>query len=167
MSDPVLVVADTTPLNYLVLIGQEHVLGALFDKVLIPEGVLEELKHPKAPEAVLVWIQTLPTWLEVARVRELDHAIQLGRGVSLECLSPALSSTRTSSTSKRSPSNLPEGITTTRPGGMSVCPLPPSTLNLKSQIKDVLSYFFEVFPESSLYWSQNKVNRKDVAVASS
>ena len=76
------------PLNYLILIGQEHVLGALFDKVLIPEGVLEELKHPKAPEAVLVWIQTLPAWLKVARVRELDHTIQLGRGAREECLSP-------------------------------------------------------------------------------
>jgi predicted nucleic acid-binding protein len=89
MSDPVLVVADTTPLNYLILIGQEHVLGALFDKVLIPEGVLEELKHPKAPEAVLVWIQTFPTWLEVTRVRELDHTIQLGKG-EVEAISLAL-----------------------------------------------------------------------------
>lgn len=51
-----MVVADTTPLNYLILIGQEHVLGALFDKVLIPEGFLKELKNPKAPEAVLLWI---------------------------------------------------------------------------------------------------------------
>ncbi len=51
-----MVVADTTPLNYLILIGQEHVLGALFDKVLIPEGFLKELKNPKAPEAELLWI---------------------------------------------------------------------------------------------------------------
>ena len=89
MSDPVLVVADTTPLNYLILIGQAHILGTLFDKVLIPEGVLEELKHPKAPEAVTIWLQALPAWLEVARVRALDHTIQLGKG-EVEAISLAL-----------------------------------------------------------------------------
>jgi hypothetical protein len=31
------VVADTTPLNYLILIGQAHVLGSLFRRVLVPE----------------------------------------------------------------------------------------------------------------------------------
>ncbi len=51
MSNPVLVVADTTPLNYLILIGQAHVLGALFCNVVVPEGVLAELKHPR----VLLW----------------------------------------------------------------------------------------------------------------
>jgi predicted nucleic acid-binding protein len=37
-----LVVADTTPLNYLTIIGQVHILGALFGKVLIPWGVLAD-----------------------------------------------------------------------------------------------------------------------------
>ena len=46
MTGSALVVADTTPLNYLTIIGQVHVLGALFGKVLVPEGVLAELKHP-------------------------------------------------------------------------------------------------------------------------
>jgi predicted nucleic acid-binding protein len=52
MSDPVLVVADTTPLNYLVLIGQEHVLGALFDKVLIPEGMGHECLSPEVLSSI-------------------------------------------------------------------------------------------------------------------
>ena len=33
MSRSFLVVADTTPLNYLILIGQAHVLGSVFRRV--------------------------------------------------------------------------------------------------------------------------------------
>jgi predicted nucleic acid-binding protein len=33
-----LVVADTAPLNYLVLIGQVELLSALFEKVFVPES---------------------------------------------------------------------------------------------------------------------------------
>lgn len=66
-----LVVADTTPLNDLTLIGQVHLLGLLFGKVLVPRGVLAELRHPKAPEAVALWSQSLPEWVQVTRVIEL------------------------------------------------------------------------------------------------
>lgn len=41
MSNPVLVVADTTPLNYLILIGQVHVLGALFGNVVCLKECLQ------------------------------------------------------------------------------------------------------------------------------
>jgi predicted nucleic acid-binding protein len=89
MTGSALVVADTTPLNYLTIIGQVHVLGALFGKVLVPEGVLAELKHPKAPIAVVVWSQSLPEWVQVTRVTELDHTIPLGNG-EVEAISLAL-----------------------------------------------------------------------------
>jgi predicted nucleic acid-binding protein len=89
MSGPPLVVADTTPLNYLILIGQAHVLGALFGKVLVPEGVLAELGDPKAAVAVTLWIQSLPAWLDVARVRQVDNTILLGKG-EVEAISLAL-----------------------------------------------------------------------------
>lgn len=49
MSASGVVVADTTPLNYLVLIRQAEVLHQLFGEVMIPEAVLTELRHPKAP----------------------------------------------------------------------------------------------------------------------
>jgi predicted nucleic acid-binding protein len=44
-----IVVSDTSPLNYLVLIGQIDVLPVLFTKVLIPDGVLSELVNPATP----------------------------------------------------------------------------------------------------------------------
>lgn len=49
MSAVGLVVADTTPLNYLILIERADILAVIFGEVLIPEAVLEELRHPEAP----------------------------------------------------------------------------------------------------------------------
>lgn len=60
MSAQTVVVADTTPLNYLVLIERIEVLHLLFGEVIIPEAVLTELRHPKAPIAVTAWLQNLP-----------------------------------------------------------------------------------------------------------
>ncbi|HTF75636.1 MAG TPA: AAA domain-containing protein [Bradyrhizobium sp.] len=45
-----LVVADTSPLNYLVLIEQVEILPALFEKVFVPQIVRHELQHSEAPE---------------------------------------------------------------------------------------------------------------------
>ena len=47
-----LVIADTGPVNYLILIGHVDVLPALFEKVILPAVVRDELKHRKAPPAV-------------------------------------------------------------------------------------------------------------------
>lgn len=74
------VVADTTPLNYLILIGQAEVLRELFGEVMIPEAVLAELRHPKAPAAVASWLLNLPDWLTVEKVARVDQTIQLGQG---------------------------------------------------------------------------------------
>jgi predicted nucleic acid-binding protein len=38
-----LVVADTTPINYLILIGQVEILPSLFERVVIPQAVATEL----------------------------------------------------------------------------------------------------------------------------
>ncbi len=59
------VVADTGPLNYLVLIGHIEVLPALYGQVCIPVAVRTELLHPDAPPPVKNWAQHLPTWLAV------------------------------------------------------------------------------------------------------
>ena len=80
MSAQTVVVADTTPLNYLVLIEQIEVLHLLFGEVITPEAVLTELRHPKAPIAVTAWLQNLPHWLHVLKVSEVDRTIQLGQG---------------------------------------------------------------------------------------
>jgi predicted nucleic acid-binding protein len=60
-----IVIADTGPINYLILIGEIQVLPALYDRVLIPPSVNEELARSRAPEAVRLWIATPPVWLEV------------------------------------------------------------------------------------------------------
>jgi predicted nucleic acid-binding protein len=60
-----LVVADTAPLNYLVLIGQVELLSALFEKIFVPEPVWDELRHAEAPDAVRQWVTNLPLWIEV------------------------------------------------------------------------------------------------------
>jgi predicted nucleic acid-binding protein len=40
------VVADTSPINYLILIDQIEILPRLYAGVIIPSAILEELKHP-------------------------------------------------------------------------------------------------------------------------
>jgi hypothetical protein len=51
-----LVVADTSPLNYLVLTGNIELLPMLFEKVIVPRTVTEELSSQKTPDAVRLWI---------------------------------------------------------------------------------------------------------------
>jgi predicted nucleic acid-binding protein len=63
-----IVVADASPLNYLVLIDQIGLLPALYQQVLIPEAVLAELRRPRAPQSVSLWIASPPPWLEVCAV---------------------------------------------------------------------------------------------------
>src|SRR5947207_8964176 len=59
-----IVIADTGPVNYLILIGEIEVLPALYGRILIPSSVWEELKEPRAPTAVRSWITRPPAWLE-------------------------------------------------------------------------------------------------------
>jgi predicted nucleic acid-binding protein len=59
------VVADTGPLNYLVQIGAIDVLPKLFDRIIIPTSVYEELSRPRAPAAVHAWLARIPVWLTV------------------------------------------------------------------------------------------------------
>src|SRR2546426_5729682 len=60
-----IVVADTSPLNYLIRIGAVDVLKPLYTHVLIPQTVADELKREKAPAAVQTWIAQPPEWVEV------------------------------------------------------------------------------------------------------
>jgi hypothetical protein len=60
-----LVVADSSPLNYLVWIEQVEILPALFERIFVPEVVQNELRHSEAPESVRRWIAAPPSWLEI------------------------------------------------------------------------------------------------------
>src|SRR6266487_5890044 len=59
------VVADTAPLNYLVLIAAVEILPRLYESVLIPQAVRNELAHPNAPQQVRDWIAQPHSWLIV------------------------------------------------------------------------------------------------------
>lgn len=50
------VIANTGPINYLILIGQIDILPALFEKIILHAVVRDELKHRKPPPAVQAWI---------------------------------------------------------------------------------------------------------------
>jgi predicted nucleic acid-binding protein len=60
-----IVISDTSPLNYLILIDHADILPALYTEVLIPESVAEELRHAAAPEAVRRWVESPPSWLRI------------------------------------------------------------------------------------------------------
>jgi len=64
-----IVIADTSPLNYLVLIQQQHLLPHLFGRVLIPPAVFEELTGPGTPHLVKSWLADAPPWLQVQPLR--------------------------------------------------------------------------------------------------
>lgn len=67
-----LVVADTSPLRYLLQIEQIDLLPRLFEKIFIPSVVYDELRHPSAPEAMRTWTRSRPDWLEVSVVSASD-----------------------------------------------------------------------------------------------
>ena len=60
-----LVIADTGPINYLILIGQVDILPRLFERVIIPSIVLAELSRELAPASVQRWAAAAPGWIEV------------------------------------------------------------------------------------------------------
>ncbi|MFN0165260.1 MAG: DUF3368 domain-containing protein [Bryobacteraceae bacterium] len=63
-----IVIADTSPLNYLLLLDRVELLRQLYGRVLIPEAVRQELCDPLAPKAVSAWAERLPDWVEVRAV---------------------------------------------------------------------------------------------------
>jgi predicted nucleic acid-binding protein len=67
----VIVVADTSPINYLTLIGHIEILPHFYGRVLIPPTVLEELQDAHTPPVVRAWLGQAPPWLEK---RELIHS---------------------------------------------------------------------------------------------
>lgn len=70
-------VSDTSPVHYLVLIGQAELLPKLFGDILIPGPVAVEMRHPRAPGAVRegrnsdLTVLTTFSVLELAAIRNL------------------------------------------------------------------------------------------------
>ena len=60
-----IVVADTSPINYLILIKEIDILPKMYGSVVVPQTVREELVRASAPQLVRSWLDHLPIWLEV------------------------------------------------------------------------------------------------------
>jgi predicted nucleic acid-binding protein len=60
-----IVVADTSPINYLILIDKIAIIETLYTRILIPHAVHDELLSPKAPAPVREWAKNPPAWLEL------------------------------------------------------------------------------------------------------
>ena len=59
-----IVISDSSPLNYLILIGQADLLQKLYGQVLIPPAVYNELQRKSTPRAVRDWVAQSPAWLK-------------------------------------------------------------------------------------------------------
>lgn len=67
-----IIIADTTPLRYLIEIEEVHILEAIFGRVIIPQAVFDELQDPRTPRKVKEWMQSHPDWLEL---RQADISV--------------------------------------------------------------------------------------------
>src|SRR6476646_1972004 len=84
------IVADTTPLNYLVLIQAADILPNLYRTVLMPPAVKTELAHANTPAVVRAWISQPSPWLEVVSLKlPVDSALANLDAGELEAISLA------------------------------------------------------------------------------
>jgi predicted nucleic acid-binding protein len=69
-----IVIADTSPINYLVLIEHIEALPKLYGRILIPPSVHEELQRARTPEVVRRWLAHPPSWLEIVAPKQPPDA---------------------------------------------------------------------------------------------
>jgi predicted nucleic acid-binding protein len=67
-----LVIADTGPINYVILIGRIELLPRIFERIVLPAAVQAELSNPVAPPTVQRWIAAPPGWLEIVATQDLE-----------------------------------------------------------------------------------------------
>ena len=75
-----IVVSDMTPLHYLILIGCDHILHRLFERVSTAPAVINEMNDPSTPEAVRRWATVPPEWLHVQEPAHIEDIPRLGHG---------------------------------------------------------------------------------------
>lgn len=61
----IVVVADTSPIRYLVRIGEIDLLRKLYGQVIVPAAVLDELQAEDGLPMVRAWAEDLPAWARV------------------------------------------------------------------------------------------------------
>ena len=86
-----IIVADTSPLNYLVQLNLVELIPRHYGPVVIPDAVERELTDAGAPAVVRGWMVQRPRWLETRPTRVFDVTLpaELGRGEA-EAISLAL-----------------------------------------------------------------------------
>lgn len=67
-----IVVADSGPLHYLILLERADLLRRLYGEVVIPEDVAAELRAAGAPPVVREWMSAPPPWLAIVTVAGED-----------------------------------------------------------------------------------------------
>jgi predicted nucleic acid-binding protein len=70
-----IVVSDTSPINYLLIIGQIDLIPCLFQQIIIPDVVRDEMLDPSAPLVLQQWIAHSPSWLTVQTVSGVDTTL--------------------------------------------------------------------------------------------
>jgi len=75
-----IVVSNTTPLHYLIIIEEVEILHQLYGQVVIPKAVIDELQRPETPQKVFDWISNLPSWIEIRNPASTDTTLNLGQG---------------------------------------------------------------------------------------
>jgi predicted nucleic acid-binding protein len=76
----VIVVSDSSPLHYLILINKTELLHVLFGEVIIPTSVCEELVCSGAPSEVSEWIKSPPQWVRFCSAKLIAPSLPLGKG---------------------------------------------------------------------------------------
>ncbi|NMG21000.1 DUF3368 domain-containing protein [Brasilonema bromeliae] len=68
-----IVVSDTSPICYLLLIDHIRVLQELYHVVIIAQTVADELNAPESPSVIRDWIAKPPDWLQIQPVETLQN----------------------------------------------------------------------------------------------
>jgi predicted nucleic acid-binding protein len=72
------VVSNTSPLNYLTLIGFERLLPTLFGRVIVPLAVHDELKASGAPAQIREMLGSSGDWLEALSAPPVSDPVLAG-----------------------------------------------------------------------------------------
>jgi predicted nucleic acid-binding protein len=78
-----IVIADTSAINYLILIGEVDLLRQMYGQIVLPPAVLAELLAADSPPVVARWITDPPNWVAfadsvAAGIAEVDDSLDAG-----------------------------------------------------------------------------------------
>lgn len=84
-----IVIADTSPIRYLALLGHADLLPKLYGVVIVPTAVLAEMRAIGSPVVVKEFCDDIPDWLEVKPLskpvsRDLLAVLDLGESEAIQ-----------------------------------------------------------------------------------